>query len=67
VENGIRLTGMPGFKDMLTPTQMWQVSQMLQHADKLPGQTKAALARPAGSPVAAPAAPATMQPQKPKK
>src|SRR5215467_4938182 len=26
VENGIRLTGMPGFKEMLTPTQMWQVS-----------------------------------------
>ena len=50
VENGIRLTGMPGFKDMLTPTQMWQVSQMLQHADKLPDQTKAALAKPAAIP-----------------
>lgn len=52
VENGIRLTGMPGFKDMLTPTQMWQISQMLKHADKLPDQTKAALARPAAIPVA---------------
>jgi mono/diheme cytochrome c family protein len=56
VENGIRLTGMPGFKDMLTPTQMWQVSQMLAQADKLSGQTKAALAKPAAIPVAAPSA-----------
>ena len=52
VENGIRLTGMPGFKEMLTPTQMWQVSQLLQHADKLPAPTKAALAKPAALPVA---------------
>ena len=43
VENGIRLTGMPGFKDMLTPTQMWQVSQMLKHADKLPDQSKSSI------------------------
>ncbi len=43
VSNGIRMTGMPGFKEMLSPTQMWQVSQLLAHADKLPDQTKAAL------------------------
>jgi thiosulfate dehydrogenase len=66
VSNGIRLTGMPGFNEMLTPTQMWQVSQLLAHADKLPDQTKAALARPAAIPVAAPPAAATT-PQKPKK
>jgi mono/diheme cytochrome c family protein len=46
VSHGIRLTGMPGFNEMLTPTQMWQVSQLLAHADKLPDQTKAALAKP---------------------
>lgn len=68
VENGIRLTGMPGFKDMLTPTQMWQVSQMLQHADKLPNQTKAALAKPAALSVAPPSAtPAAMQGKTPVK
>jgi len=50
VENGIRLTGMPGFKEMLTPTQMWQVSQLLAHANKLPDATKAALAKPPASP-----------------
>ena len=68
VENGIRLTGMPGFKEMLTPTQMWQVSQMLQHADKLPDQTKAALAKPGAIPVApANPAPAAVQGKSQKK
>jgi thiosulfate dehydrogenase len=49
VSNGIRLTGMPGFSKSLSSTQMWQVSQLLANADKLPDQTKAALApaRPA--------------------
>ena len=68
VENGIRLTGMPGFKDMLTPTQMWQVSQLLAHADKLPDPTKSALARTAAIPVAPPGpTPAAMQGKKPVK
>src|SRR5689334_17174695 len=67
VSNGIRLTGMPGFNEMLTPTQMWQVSQMLAHANKLPDQTKAALAKPATGPAATPPTAPTMQPQKPKK
>ena len=68
VGNGIRLTGMPGFKDMLTPTQMWQVSQMLQHADKLPDQTKAALAKPSALPVPpANPTPAAMQGKSQKK
>lgn len=47
VANGIRMTGMPGFGEMLSPTQMWQVSLLLKQADKLPDQTKAALAKPA--------------------
>jgi thiosulfate dehydrogenase len=34
VENGIRLTGMPRFKGILTPTQMWQVSILLANANK---------------------------------
>lgn len=36
VKNGIRLTGMPGFVDTLSETEMWQVTQLLQKADKLP-------------------------------
>ncbi|HWG19795.1 MAG TPA: cytochrome c [Terracidiphilus sp.] len=34
VANGIRLSGMPAFKDVLNETQMWQVSLLLANADK---------------------------------
>jgi len=34
VANGIRLTGMPSYKDVLTETQMWQVSLLLANANK---------------------------------
>jgi mono/diheme cytochrome c family protein len=43
VTNGIRLTGMPSFKDSLTETQLWQVSQMLANADKISASVKAVL------------------------
>jgi mono/diheme cytochrome c family protein len=36
VKNGIRMTGMPGFGEMLSDNEIWQVSEMLGHADKLP-------------------------------
>jgi mono/diheme cytochrome c family protein len=35
VANGIRLTGMPAYKDVLTETEMWQVSLLVANADKL--------------------------------
>ena len=34
VANGIRLTGMPAYKQMLTDTEIWQVSLLLANADK---------------------------------
>jgi thiosulfate dehydrogenase len=34
VANGIRLTGMPAFKQSLSETQMWQVSVLLANANK---------------------------------
>lgn len=34
VANGIRLTGMPSYKQILTETEMWQVSLLLANADK---------------------------------
>jgi thiosulfate dehydrogenase len=38
VANGIRLSGMPSYKHVLSDTQMWQVSLLLKNADKeLPG------------------------------
>jgi len=41
--NGIRLTGMPGFKGKLSDTQLWQVSQLVANADKIPDSVKSAL------------------------
>jgi mono/diheme cytochrome c family protein len=34
VANGIRLTGMPAYKNVLTQTEIWQVSLLLANADK---------------------------------
>jgi thiosulfate dehydrogenase len=34
VENGIRLTGMPAFSQVLNQTQIWQVTLLLAHADQ---------------------------------
>jgi mono/diheme cytochrome c family protein len=44
VANGIRLTGMPGFNQNLSTTEMWQVSLLLANADKLTAPVKAVLA-----------------------
>ena len=46
VANGIRLTGMPGFTGSLSTDQMWQVSLLLAHADKLSPGVKSALQAP---------------------
>ena len=34
VANGIRLTGMPSYSEVLSDTEMWQVSLLLKNADK---------------------------------
>ena len=34
VNNGIRLTGMPSFKHILTEPEMWQVALLIVQADK---------------------------------
>ena len=62
VANGIRMTGMPGFDQRLTQTQMWQVSQLAANADKLSPAVKAVLQAPLPAPNAAsPAASASGQ------
>jgi mono/diheme cytochrome c family protein len=43
VMHGIRLTGMPGFEGNLTDPEMWQVSLLLLHADKLPASVQTVL------------------------
>jgi mono/diheme cytochrome c family protein len=34
IANGIRLTGMPAYKELLSETEMWQISLLLANADK---------------------------------
>jgi thiosulfate dehydrogenase len=46
VANGIRLTGMPGFKSTLSETQMWQVSLLVANADKMSNAVHDTLAAP---------------------
>jgi thiosulfate dehydrogenase len=43
VKNGIRLSGMPAFKDSLSEVQMWQLSALLAKADQLPPEVTAKL------------------------
>ena len=43
VANGMRLTGMPGFRGPMNETQLWQVALLLAHADKLPPAAQDAL------------------------
>lgn len=42
--NGIRLTGMPAYRGSLTDEQLWQVSNLLATADRLPDAVRARLA-----------------------
>ena len=63
-ENGIRLTGMPGFGKSLSTTQLWQVSLLLANADKLPADVQQTLAAPLQ---AAPAQPAPTETPAPKR
>jgi mono/diheme cytochrome c family protein len=44
--NGIRLTGMPGYRGSLSDEQLWQVSQFLATADKLPQSVHDLMALP---------------------
>lgn len=46
VVNGIRLTGMPGFRQSLSERQAWAVSLLLAHADKQSESVRAELAQP---------------------
>jgi thiosulfate dehydrogenase len=43
VENGIRMTGMPGFKGKLSETQIWQATVLVKNADKISPAVKSSL------------------------
>lgn len=42
IQHGVRLSGMPGWKQTLTEPQIWQITTFLSHMDKLPPQVSAA-------------------------
>ena len=56
VANGIRMTGMPGYRKTLSDTQMWQVSLLLAGADKLPASVQNSLTSPSTPPAPSKAA-----------
>ena len=61
VANGIRLTGMPAYKEILSQTQIWQVSLLLAGANKPLPPAALQIVRggqAAATPPAAPAVPA---------
>lgn len=63
VKNGIRLSGMPGFAQALSDTQMWQVSLLVANGDKISDAVKEQLKPPTvsggpGATMPPPAAPA---------
>jgi thiosulfate dehydrogenase len=66
VANGIRLTGMPAYKQTLTEIQKWQVSQLLANADKPlpPGVLDIVSGQPEVPAVAVPAVGATAKNRK---
>jgi thiosulfate dehydrogenase len=49
VVNGIRLTGMPGFRQSLSERQAWEVTLLLARADVLPASAQSVLTVPAES------------------
>jgi mono/diheme cytochrome c family protein len=58
VANGIRLTGMPAYKESLSEPEMWQVSILLANADKpLPPAAVAILNGEPSAPAPAPSEP----------
>ena len=48
--NGIRLSGMPSFKNKLSDTQLWQVSLLVAHANEISDSVKNSLAASPNAP-----------------
>ncbi len=41
IQHGVRLSGMPGWRQVLSDQQIWQLTTFLSHMDKLPPQIEA--------------------------
>jgi thiosulfate dehydrogenase len=62
IHGGIRMTGMPGFKNHLNETQMWQLAVLLKNADKIPATVRVRLVTPADGSLPAPPVSGTPMP-----
>lgn len=52
VENGIRMTGMPGFKGQVDEKEIWQVTMLVKNADKITEPVKKELLAGNATPMA---------------
>lgn len=52
VENGIRMTGMPGFKSQVGEKEIWQVTMLVKNADKITEPVKKELLAGNSTPMA---------------
>jgi hypothetical protein len=55
IKNGIRMTGMPSFANVLQEDQMWQIAALLASADKLPPDVNDLMKQPLFPPPPPPA------------
>lgn len=62
ISHGIRLSGMPAWKQVLSEQEMWQVTTLLSHMDKLPPQVSDAWRAMAGGSLKAEAVPEEPKP-----
>lgn len=58
--HGVRWTGMPGWKNVLTDPEIWQLVAFLSHLDHLPPAAKLVFAPSGNGPAPAPAKPMKM-------
>jgi mono/diheme cytochrome c family protein len=63
IQHGVRLSGMPSWKQTLTEPQMWQVTTFLSHMDKLPPAVSAAWKTAATAPESGEASPDASKPE----
>src|SRR5579864_8750126 len=65
IKNGIRLTGMPSFQNILSEDQIWQVTGLIANLRRLPPEVQAALKSEPAAAAAMPAPPAAATAAKP--
>jgi mono/diheme cytochrome c family protein len=65
IKNGIRLTGMPSFQNILSEDQIWQVTGLIANRRRLPPEVQVALKSEPAAAAAMPASPTPAAPAKP--